>query len=67
MSVLALRRSGDTTQVEDQLPLNWEQTRAVPLDLEINTCTGALKVVGGDEVMWNASLTMVAKELEDAP
>jgi len=31
---------GNVTQMVDHLPPNWEQTRAVPLDVEINTCTG---------------------------
>jgi hypothetical protein len=38
------------------------QTRAIPLDVEINTCTGALKVVGGDGSTRYASLEMAAKE-----
>jgi len=41
-----------------------EQTKAIPLDVDINACTGALKVVDGGEVMRSASLEMVAKEVK---
>lgn len=39
-----------------------EQTRAIPLDVEISTCTSALMVVDGDRATRYASLEMVAKE-----
>lgn len=39
-----------------------EQTRAIPLDVEINTCTGELMVDDGDGVTPYASLEMAAKE-----
>jgi len=41
-----------------------EQTKAIPLDVDINACTGALKVVDGGEVMRSARLEMVAKEVK---
>jgi len=46
------------------LPLNWEQTRAALLDVDINPCTGVLKVVNGDESMRNVCLMMIAKEVK---
>ena len=39
-----------------------EQTRTILLDVEINTCTSALKVVDRDRAMRYASLEMAAKE-----
>ena len=41
-----------------------EQTKTIPLDVDINACTGALKVVDGGEVMRSARLEMVAKEVK---
>jgi len=41
-----------------------EQTKAIPLDVDINACTGGLQVVDGGEVMRSASFEMVAKEVK---
>ena len=45
------------------MPLNWGLTRATPLDMDINTCPGALKVVNGDESMRSVGLMMITKEV----